>query len=532
MTNFLNTQRVRLHAWLLLVLGLFIAAKVLFLLKYHLPVWDEAVYLGMGKYIYSLGHSGLWETIRPPGLPFLVGALWKLRLPYVFFSEIIMMLFGIGSILLSYLIANKLFNRKVAVLAAALLATSPWFYLYSSYILTEIPSAFFALLALYAFISRRYSLSGAAAATAMLFKFPNSLVLAVIAAAVIASAAIKNGQLLKFGNFGQLAKAVWQKSQLLPLVKVVLAFVFVTLPFFVFNYLFYRPFTGNAFDAVFRPIILGAWHQSNPSKAIASQLYNYSFYLVEAFRQHFVFIFFLAAAVLFWKRRWFADRGKLLLAIFLLVYLAYFSYIPNKDERFLILFLPAICLFTAAAFFEVVGYFKDSSRFTGSLKPVRTFILVAAVSLLVLSFAVAAYKDYHFYSWRPASEPAVVSDLYKSLPGLNVTGAILTSEPFFSVYSDNLFIYYYLISFEGTPQELKALNEWEQNKTFQGIIYSSYPNTLFCPHSDSECKEANANLYGYLESRFKPLRNRTYYDGAISYTVFVNESYQNKQNSG
>lgn len=490
---------------LIAIIALFAAAKLFFLSRYHLPIWDEAVYLGMGKYIYSLGNSGLWEILRPPALPLITGLVWKLNLPQVLFSEIITLLFGIGSIVLCYLISTKLFNKKIAILAAALLATSPLFYLYSSYILTEVSSLFFVLAAIYFFISKRYYFCGSSAALAMLFKFPSGLVLVSIAAAVI------------------IPRLISQKSPLQPLIKALITFFMVTLPFLIFNYIFYRPFTSNPFDAIFRPFILGAWHQSNPAKAITDQLLNYSFYAIEAFKQHFVFVLAIAAAFLFWKRRWFSDSGKLLLASYFVIYAAYFTYIQNKDERFLILFLPAICIFAAVSFFEVLKFSRSINL--KHLKPVRSLALVAVMVLLLLSFAVAAYKDYHFYSWRPGSEPIVASELYKSISKLGIKGAVLTSEPFFSVYSDNPFIYYYFTSFEGIPQELKALNDWQQNKTFQGIIYSNYPGTLFCPQSDSECKEARANLYAFMETRYKPVLNGTYYDGMISYTVFVNESY-------
>ncbi len=506
----LTIPRLRLPAPLLIILGLFVAAKVLYLLKYHLPVWDEAVYLGMGKYIYSLGQSGLWETIRPPGLPLIIGALWKLRLPYVFFSEIIIMLFGIGSILLSYLIANKLFGKSVAILSVALLATSPWFYLYSSYILTEVPSAFLALLAIYAFISRRYFLSGAAAAAAMLFKFPNGLVLVAIAATLLAGNVIKKLQL---------------KSQLLPMIKVFAAFFVVTLPFFVFNYIFYRPFTGNAFDAVLRPIILGVWHQSNPSKVIAGSLHNYFFYFVEAFKQHFALVFAMAAIFLFWKRKWFADRGKLLLAIFLLAYLAYFTYIPNKDERYILAFLPAICIFTAAAFIDVTSYFRRLGN--GIAKPIRSLVLVAAVSLFVLSFAVAAYKDYHFYSWRPASEPSAVSELYGSIARFGITGTVLTSEPVFAAYNDNLFLAYYDTS-SGVPNGLKP--SWNlSGRPFEAVVFS--PESFSCSFGDFGCYDDVEKLHSIIESNYAPVFNGTYYDGTITYYVFVNESMYPKRKS-
>ncbi len=488
---------------LLLILALFVAAKAAFLLRYHLPIWDEAVYLGMGKYIYSLGGSGLWEILRPPALPLITGLIWKLQLPHVLISEIITVAFGAGSIAMCYLISNKLFNKRVAVLAAALLAASPLFFLYSSYVLTEVPSLFFVLATIYFFINKRYYLCGASAALAMLFKFPNGLVLAAIAAAVI------------------IPRLISQKSQLWPLIKISAAFFLVSLPFLVFNYVFYRPFTSNPFDAIFRPFILGAWHQSNPAKAITDPLLNYSFYAIEVFKQHFVFVLAIVAAFLFWKRKWFSDSGKLLLASYFVIYAAYFTYIQNKDERFLILFLPAICIFAAASFFEVLKFSRSIN-----LKPARSLALVAVITLLLLSFAVAIYKDYHFYSWRPSSEPAVASELYKSVSTLGIKGAVLTSEPVFAAYSNNRFFTYYFTSFQGIPQELKALNEWEQNKTFEAVIYS--PQTLSCPLGDFECEIAKANMYDYMQSNFLMVFNGSYYDGQVSYYVFVNESLYEK----
>ncbi len=504
MTNLLKVQRLRPHAWLIFILGFFVAAKIVYLLKYHLPVWDEAVYLGMGKYIYSLGQSGLWESIRPPGLPLVIGALWKLQFPYIMFSEILAVLFGAGSVVLSYLIANKIFNRKVAVLAAALLATAPWFYLYSSYILTEIPSAFFALMAIYAFVSRRYYLSGAASASAMLFKFPGGIVLAAIAAALIASVMIK--------------KQLSQKPLRLALAKVTASFSVVALPFFVFNYFFYRPFTGNALDAFFRPVILGAWHQSNPSKEVAGLLSNYSFYFVEAFKQHFALVFALAAVFLFWKKRWFADSGKLLLAVFLLAFLAYFTYIPNKDGRYMLAFLPVICIFAAAAFFDLISYFRQSG--SGISKPVRSLALVAVVSLLVLSFAVAAYKDYSFYSWRPSSGPQVVGELYQSISRLGITGPVLTSDPVFAAYNDNLFLAYYDTS-SGVPKSL--VPSWDlAGMPSEAVVFS--PQSFYCVFGDFGCYDSLEKLQSLIESGYAPVFNGTYYDGQLSYHIFVNES--------
>ena len=136
----------------------FIAVKVFFITtRYHLPIWDEGVYMGMGKYIYSLGSSGLWEIIRPIGLPLVSGAIWLAGLNQVYFTQAAAVLFAAASIFMTYLIGKRLFGGQAGIIAAFLLAISPVFFLYSIYVLTEISSTFFALLAVYMYIQGRYA---------------------------------------------------------------------------------------------------------------------------------------------------------------------------------------------------------------------------------------------------------------------------------------------------------------------------------------------------------------------------------------
>lgn len=509
-------KSLNLYRPLLLILSLFAAFKLFFLLKYHLPIWDEAVYLGMGKYIYSLGTVGIWENIRPIGLPLVSGFFWRLGLPQIPVTELFTVLSGAGCIGLTYLIAKKIFNGKIAVLAALLLASSPVFFLYSSYILTEVPSTFFALLAIYAFIKGRYLTSGFAAAAAMLFKFPHGLLVPVFALAVLVP--LLSG--IKNSGFSSL-------KQLKPLVSLLAAFLAGTLPFLILNYGLYRSYTSSLSDAVLRPFILGSWHQSNPSKMIANSLYNYFFYAVEALKQHLAFVLLIAAVFIFLKRRWFEDRAKLVVASYFLLYSAYFTYIANKDGRFLILFLPAVCIFSAAAFFEVFSRLRQQLSAAAAKKRMQKYVLrlavVAVASLLMLSFAVAILQDgYSTIYWRSNAEPEVASQLYKGVSNFGIKGAVLTSEPVFAAFNDNLFVWYYYTSYNGVPQEVKSSNEWERDKPFEAVIFT--PSTLFCPAGDFECEAAKANMYAYLQSNFKEVFNGTYYDGLVDYYVFVNAS--------
>jgi len=132
-----------------------------FSILYWTPLdWDSAVYIGMGKYIFSFGDSGLWEASRPLLWPIILGLIWKIGLNPVIFGKAISLLFAIGCIFMTYLLGKEVFDENTGLLAAIFIAFTPAFFLAGSQIMTEIPSAFFALTGVYLFIRKRYAYSG------------------------------------------------------------------------------------------------------------------------------------------------------------------------------------------------------------------------------------------------------------------------------------------------------------------------------------------------------------------------------------
>src|SRR3989344_2628309 len=145
---------------LFLVLALFFFSNLALALLQENVWWDAAVYAGMGKHIFSDGQSGLWESSRPLVWPIILGFFWKLNLDMALFGKIMSLLFAAGTIIMTYLIAKEVFERKTAVLAAFLLAFTPTFFFFSKLMLTEIASTFFSLLGVYFFIRKNYFSSG------------------------------------------------------------------------------------------------------------------------------------------------------------------------------------------------------------------------------------------------------------------------------------------------------------------------------------------------------------------------------------
>ena len=143
-----------------IIILFFFFIKLFTLSYYNVVWWDSAVYIGMGKYIFSLGSSGLWESSRPILWPLILGLLWKSGLNPILSGRIAEIIFGSLCVLLTYLIGKKLFNEKTALLASVFLALSPTFFFFNGIMLTEAVSTFFVLLGVFFLIEKKHLISG------------------------------------------------------------------------------------------------------------------------------------------------------------------------------------------------------------------------------------------------------------------------------------------------------------------------------------------------------------------------------------
>ncbi|MDD4877867.1 MAG: glycosyltransferase family 39 protein [Candidatus Nanoarchaeia archaeon] len=287
------------------ILVLAFALQLIFLFKEHAMWWDSSVYLGMGHYIYSLGEAGIWEHIRPLVFPLMLGFFWKLGLNDIFIGYLLGMAFSIGSILLAYLIGKKLFSEEAGEIAALMLALTPVFLESTFRIMTEIPSVFFALLALYFYIEKKPFASGIFAGIAFLTKFPQALVIAIIGIAFMR----------KWKNAGKFALGA-------------LCFI---VPYLVFNWFMYgNPSVFADADAIIKNS--GAWLFSGP-------VY---YYLQGILKQNPLYI--LSAVGIYACVR----ERKYIIPALAIAFFAYFTYHVHKEIRFMLLMLPYFAILASA----------------------------------------------------------------------------------------------------------------------------------------------------------------------------------------
>lgn len=479
--NILSYNRI-----ILIFLAVFFLIRLIYMQRIHIPIWDEAVYIGMGKYLYSLGHVGLWEMFRPVMMPLLLGLGYIFGSNEMVFGEILVIFFSTAVLYLVYAIGKNLFDKRIGALATFFTAITPVFFLYSGYILTEIPSLFFVLCAVYCLTKERvgkkeYIFSGLFAAFAFLTKYPQGLLFISLTA---------------YFSIRFLFNRTKRNSS--PLFYIPLAFILTQLPFFAFNLLLYRHETSKVWHAMFRPIILAASHQYNPAEFVGQKF----FYIIHLSQQNFWLLFIIIGAVFYLTTKSYKKPGINLLATVFLAYFAYFNWIPNKQLRFSITFLPFICIFAGYGIFELVNRITKNGTHPNMEK-----IILATVCLLSLVLIIQA--DANYYLWRPATNPDIVAEFYEYFKDITTKenpARILTSDPVPAAYVDAYFMPIYF--------SLPIAYATYENSSYDYIIYST--DTYYCAPEDEKCREQVSYFSKLISSEneltfTKKYKTRTYY---------------------
>lgn len=497
----------RENRFILILLIIFFIIKIYFITsRYHMPIWDEAVYIGMGKYIYSLGTSGLWEMIRPYGLPIIIGALWSVGLDPVYFSQVFAIIFSCATIFMTYLIAKELFDKRTAILSAFLLLITPVFFLYSIYALTEIPSTFFVLLALYYYLKGKYFYSGISTGIALLFRFPQGLVLVPIGLTIIIDWIQNNRQKIKIKNkYRDINMGIMKK-----ITPYAIGFFIILLPFLVINYVSYNEYTSKVTDAIFRPLILAAPHQSNVFESVGGntireKAYNIFYYIIMMLKNNILFLLSIAGTIVLLTK--YKDKTRILVFTFL-IYLAYYSYIINKQERFMITFLPMICILTAYFLFYIIQMIIPKKSRISNYRTLNNIITKSAmVSLIIIALILTSLDpiktdiEYYYWLYKNDQKPAIIEEYYSLIDSLNINGPILISEPVIAAYTNKK-----LIEYTYYEKNILIANEWEADEDIAAVTYTY--NTIPCLEEDEACNELRESLLNYFITTYD-----TYYKG-------------------
>ena len=450
-------------SWIaLLFIFLFFSALygVFLFTRHHDIHWDEAVYISMGKYLYSSGSQGLFESIRPLGLPLVLGLFWKLGFGTALVYETVIFLFALGVLCLVFLLGKEIFSEEAGIFACIVLVLTPLFFQSSISIMTEIPAVFFVLLSILLFVQGKHTFFvGVAASCAFLFKFPAGLIVLALFF-LIAVHHVHDFRLLFYHA-----------------VFLLTGFIAVQLPVFLFNYLMYRDYTATAFDALFRPLLLAGGHAANSVHAIESGWENIFYYVFQLVSNNPLLVLgFVGLFVVLFSR---VEKSKAL-ALFLplVVFLIYFTDIVNKQPRFAVLFLPLLALFAGQLLFSLLSFLSG-----GNIVKKMLLLFLTLYLLWTFSLNVGFTEVYRFY---PEETLPIEQEYYLYFSNNGVSGKILTTEPYFTAYTDGILAYPY---YNNLTDALQIYAEHSDDASY--VIFTSN----FYPCSDILCFEQISQLH-------------------------------------
>lgn len=410
--------------------------------------WDGAIYVGMGKTIYSNGVVGLWESFRPVVWPGILGFFWKIGLDAYFVGIVIVLISSLASVYLAYKIGEKI-RAGSGIYAALIFGFTPTLVIFTPVPLTDIPSLCLGLLALYLLINGSYFLSGLFLSVSFLLRFPQAL--------------------LFISFLIGLAAAFYYNRKPRPILMFIVGFIPLTLAYFILSYFLYH-------DPLYT-IRVGNTVASNSVGPFDNRPF---FYIANIIVQNPLYILFFVFIYAWFKKGKELIKNPAALITLISIFLlgAYFTLFPHKEPRYALAFMPYLALGAGYG----ISYLVDSARHKYVYYGVMIFSLLLS---LIAPLYVGTY--YWLHPSIPKEQYAFYT-YFSNKPNVR----IITSSPQMIVYSD-----------------IKILG---MDDTWEGMAdrYKTYPTAdyialdgcnLICQATDlQECQKAKGALLKSVSS--------------------------------
>lgn len=532
---------------LIIICVVFLILKLTFL--DNNVVWDESVYLGMGKYIYSGGNSGLWEMIRPLGLPLVTGAFWKIGFDgadQVIACRILSIIISIGCIIVTFLITKELFNNKHALLSALILACTPIFFFYSNYILTDHISTLLLMLSILFLIKDKFMIGGVFGGLSFWFKFTNVLFIFALVlflayrliSRVNTNSIITSDRKDKKTIYTKHNKKYGTKKYFEENKKYLYALAIIILfvaTYFGANYFIYRQHL-NPFDATFKPYLDAAVYSSNPYQSTSFDSFRSFLYYIFYYPYNIIFndtfgflvytfllIYFVKLSSILKKSE--TKESHILIMFVFFTYIIHFSIISYKNDRFWMTFLPFMAIYAAYGIFTTYErfqeIFKDRLKSAPAIKIARYTGITLLSIIILITFALAIHKDVKIYEQNKINTEYYLSEQYASTRTTvekyfdvnHIDGPILVTNPFFSAYSDKR----YIGAYDVLNKDGMFVNMWESDMKFNAVAYID--SSISCNTKDFRCIENKNKLKAMIEKEFRETDSYMYNGANVTFYI-------------
>ena len=408
--SFTKLFTVKTFPWLFA--GIFLLALIIRLIYYFkAPViwWDEAIYVGMAKNLFSNGILGYWENFRPPVLPITLGVGWFVGIPVLLWANIIQLTVSLGAIFMVYVLGEKIYKHS-GIVAAAILMAMPVFLDFGDKILTSIPATLFALIAIWMVYKKKWYLAGLFLSLALLTRYVMGMVTLAVGISVIISWLLSKNKLSE-ENINKYIKKVGY---------LILGFATTVLPYLIINQFMFK-------DALY-PFKEGS--------RVFSQYNNWLYdlgimhYINQLFIQNYLLIFFIVGLLVFvllkkWNEP--AWNSLLLSAAFLAIY--FFSMI-HKESRFMI---PVWIMLSVFAGFGIIWIINLAKKYSKLLSRVAVVLFVFAF-LFAVSHGLRTEPPSLFYESPMQDGKADFYHFFEN--GTMQDKMFIASSPLYTIYTN------------------------------------------------------------------------------------------------
>jgi 4-amino-4-deoxy-L-arabinose transferase-like glycosyltransferase len=381
----LNQLKTSLNKWRLtfLIFAISYAAVLLLTLNNSPLNWDEIVHLNGALNL----NSGLFErfvsnAFYPPLFDGAVAISFDLFGVSVFSARLVSVVFSVLSLWVVFEFAYSMFDGKTALLSSVLLGLMPGYFWLSRLALIEMMLLFFVTLGLLFFCrwlntrkNRYMALCGLAVGLGVLAKYQ-----AVVAGIIIVVSVL-------FLARGQL------KHSLSRLSLAIVAAILVIVPWVIVAY---NVYANKIFSNWLYALQVG-----NPEKSVYSDRYpSPIFYFIDVvwpydlFHPISIFVYVLCLAglgFLIWRH----GKGDKFVLIWFITVFVFFSFIQNKEWRYVLPLFPALAIAAATLITHLLGKLNGWKK----IRVDKAKTAKAASILLIASVAgAAAYSVYNAYT--------------------------------------------------------------------------------------------------------------------------------------
>ena len=462
----------------LLIFSVVYVFFLLFELGYMTMQWDETSHL-YGGLLLSRGQTQAYLTMYgyyPPLYDLLTTGFYQVFGVSATAGRLTAVMFSMFSIWVTFEFAKRTYGPKNALVSAIVLGVMPGFFWLSRVAMLETMLIFFFTLTLFLFFTwlskhkdKAFYLSCLALGIGFLAKYQ------IIVAGVVMIAGI-------FGVVRKKLKRRFTKFLLMPLIAVA-----VVVPWVIVLYL--ANGAGN-FGALFYVIQEGGQDRAVYSARFPAPV----FYLVEMtwpfndIPVHPVslplyVLGLLGLGVFAWRRK---PEDKFLLAWFAVVYV-FFTFIPNKQWRYITPVFPVLAISTANFVFFLynkIHYWEPKQLSHGRYKKIAALLLVALVALSV------TYSGYDAYQMTVRDQIHIpieeTTDYIASHMSLNESAVIVCA---FNLFNQDMFRFY-------LPANISADQIWQYPELSIDAFTPRFNITEFV----SLCEQRNVRyliLYDY-----------------------------------